>query len=90
MQGLAGLQLELPQQPGSSEQDSGSPFSSGTFSQPGSLDSRVLAMLIDKVLVVARTAVVMDGRGGLGEVRDPTPPATAPGQFAFMGKKYFL
>lgn len=47
-------------------------------------------MLIDKVLVVARTAVVMDGRGGLGEVRDPPPPATAPGQFAFMGKKYFL
>lgn len=42
-QGLAGLQLEVPQQPGSSEQGSGSPFSSGTSLQPWSLDCRVLA-----------------------------------------------
>lgn len=60
--GLAGLQRGLPQQPRVSEQDSDSPSSSGAFCQPGALGSRVQPLLVDKVLVVARTAVVMGGK----------------------------
>lgn len=47
-------------------------------------------MLIDKLLAVARAAVVMGGKRELGEVRGSPPPATAHGQFAFMGKSIFF
>lgn len=80
--GPSGLQLELPQQPRVSGQDSDSPSSSGAFCQPGSLP-----VLVDRVLVVGRTAVVMGRKSRMGRHQRPSSSSSLP--ICFHGEKVF-